>query len=147
MDLVHLHKIANKCYALKIIILPKLIEVLIFLIYNSRIPSSVKIGKKTRFAYWGIGVVIHKDSSIGANCTIGQGITIGGRGKRNGVPHIGNNVFIGAGARILGPIKIGDNSIIAPNAVVIKDVQKNTAVAGIPAKVIRENILNVEDFL
>lgn len=147
MNLIKLHKIAHKVYSSKIPLLPKLIELLIFVFYNSRVPSSVVLGRRTVFAYWGIGCVIHKDSIIGMNCTLGQGITIGGRGKRGGVPKIGDNVFIGAGARVLGPIIIGDNVIIAPNAVVIKDVDSNSIVGGVPSKIIKSGISNIEDYL
>lgn len=147
MDLIFLYKIAHWLYKNKILVFPKLIEVLIFLIYNSRVPSSVKIGSNTKFAYWGIGCVIHKDGVVGKKCVIGQGITIGGRGKRNGVPVIGNNVFIGAGSRILGPITVGDNVVIAPNSVVINNVDSNSIVGGVPAKVLREDVEDIKEFL
>ena len=147
MDLIFLYRIANKCYSYKITIITKFIEFVIFLLYNSRVPASVKIGRKTKFAYWGIGCVIHKDTVIGSDCLIGQGITIGGRGKRDGVPKIGNNVFIGAGSRILGPIEIGDNVIIAPNAVVIDDVKGNSVAGGVPAKIIKEDVEDIQDLL
>lgn len=112
-----------------------------FLIFNSSVPPQVKIGKGSRFAYGGIGVVINKRVKIGNNCIIGQGITIGGRGKdRPGQVIIQDNVYIGAGARILGTLTIGEGSIIAPNAVVLKDVPTGCIVAGVPAKVIRQGI-------
>lgn len=72
---------------------------------------------------------------------IGQGVTIGGRSKNPEVPVIKNKVYIAAGARVLGPITIGSNVVVAPNAVVIKDVADNCIVGGIPAKVLKENIL------
>ncbi len=85
--------------------------------------------------------VIHYKCVMGDNVTIMQGVTIGGNmGKtKNGVeaPIIGNGVFIGPGAKILGPITIGDNSIIGANAVVINDIPKNSLAAGVPAKVIK----------
>jgi serine O-acetyltransferase len=107
----------------------------------------VKIGKNSKFAYLGIGCVLHKNTIIGDNCLIGQGITIGGRGKRSGLPIIGNNVYIGAGARILGPISIGNNVIIGPNSVVITDVPNNSIVGGIPAKIIKKEINNIDDYI
>lgn len=117
-----------------------------FYLYNTSLPHSVKLGKGTRFAYGGIACVIHERAVLGDNCVIGQCCTIGGRSKHYDVPILGNNVYIGAGARVLGPIKIGDNVIIAPNAIVIKDIPANTIVAGIPCKVIKENI-NPEDYI
>lgn len=71
-------------------------------------------------------------------------MTIGGRNNNPKVPVIGNNVFIGTGAKILGDIHIGNNSIIGANAVVIHDVPDNCSVAGVPAKILHENI-NIEE--
>ncbi|MDA9575639.1 hypothetical protein N9R87_00685 [Flavobacteriaceae bacterium] len=104
--------------------------------YNSSIPFQCTIGKNSRFAYGGIGVVLHKRTVIGENCMIGSNVTIGGKSGHFNVPIIGRNVYIGTGAKVLGPITIGDNVIIGANAVVIKDVPANNTVAGIPAKVI-----------
>ncbi len=67
-------------------------------------------------------------------------VTIGGRSKQKNVPRIGNNVYIGAGAKVLGDISIGNDVVIGAGAVVISSVQSNCAVAGVPAKVIREGI-------
>jgi len=146
MNIISLQKVAHWLLIHKIPILPKLFYGLQFLIYNSSIPPSVVIGKGTKCAYKGIGVVIHGRTVIGENCLIGQGITIGGRSKHYEVPVIGNNVYLGAGCRILGPIRVGDDSIVAPNAVVIHDVPDHSIVAGIPARVIKQNI-EVKDYV
>ncbi len=146
MNIINLQRAAHWLLIHKVPILPKLIYGLQFLMYNSSIPPSVSIGKGTKCAYKGIGVVIHSRSVIGENCLIGQGITIGGRSKHYEVPVIGNNVYLGAGCRILGPIKVGDDSIIAPNAVVIDHVPDHSIVAGIPARVIKQNI-EVKDYV
>jgi len=140
MNLIKVHRVSHKLYKMKIPVLPRLFRFIIFLLYNSDIPSSVSIGKGTLFGHSGIGVVVHQDAVIGNNCVIGQGITIGGRSRNPQVPVIGNKVYIAAGARVLGPIKIGNNVIIAPNAVVIKDVADNCIVGGIPAKILKEGI-------
>lgn len=71
---------------------------------------------------------------------IGQGVTIGGKSGWYEVPVIGDDVIINAGARILGPVKIGNNVIIGANAVVVKDVPDNCVVAGVPARIIREGM-------
>ena len=138
--MISLHRIAHVLYKNNIPLLPKIIYYLQFLLFNSSVPSSTKIGKNTVFAYAGIGVVIHAKTEIGDNCIIGQGITIGGRSKICQVPVIGDNVYIGAGARILGNVIIGDDVVIGPNAVVIKDVKSGCVVVGIPAKIIKEGI-------
>lgn len=130
------YKLANKLYRLKIPIFPYIIKLIIFLVYNSSIPFQCTIGKNSRFAYGGIGVVLHKRTVIGESCMIGSNVTIGGKSGHFNVPIIGKNVYIGTGAKVLGPITIGDNVTIGANAVVIKDVPANNTVAGIPAKVI-----------
>lgn len=101
------------------------------------IHPGAKIGNSF-FIDHGMGVVIGETSEIGNNVTIYHGVTLGGtsftRGKRH--PTIENNVTIGAGAKILGPLKIGNNSKIGANSVVIKDVPPNTTVVGIPGKIV-----------
>ncbi len=89
----------------------------------------------------GMGVVIGETTEIGDNCTLYQGVTLGGTGKDKGKRHptLGDNVLVGAGARVLGPINIGDNSKIASGAVVLKDVPENSTAVGIPAKVVRRD--------
>lgn len=119
-------------------VLPKLITLLIFLIYNSKIPYQAKIGRGSTFGYGGMGVVIHSKSIIGVNCTICQQVTIGGGDSRfPGVPVIGNNVYIAKGSIVMGGITIGNNVTIGANAVVTKPVSDNAIVAGVPAKILR----------
>ena len=139
--MIYFYRIAHFLYKLKIPLLPKIIYYLQFLLFNSSVPPSVEIGKGTKFAYGGIGVVIHARAKIGNHCIIGQGITIGGKSKIYDVPVIGNKVFISSGVRILGDIKIGSNVIIGANSVVVKNIESNNMVAGVPAKVIRTNIM------
>ena len=102
------------------------------------IHPAAKIGKGLVIDH-GMGVVIGETAEVGDNCTIYQGVTLGGTGKDTGKRHptIGNNVLVGAGAKVLGPFKVGDNARIAANAVVTKDVPALSIVAGIPAKVVK----------
>ena len=140
MSIEKIHKLGYFAYKRKIPLVPLICKFLIRLIFNSAVDPSTEIGKGTKFAYGGIGVVVHKKAVIGKNVMIGSGVTIGGR--RTGVPIIGNNVNICTGAKVVGGLKIGDNSIVAPNAVVINDVPENVIVVGIPAtikKVINQN--------
>lgn len=89
----------------------------------------------------GSGVVIGETTEIGDNCTIYQGATLGGTGKDVGKRHptLGDNVMVGSGARVLGPIKVGDNSKIAAGAVALKDIPANSTAVGVPAKVVRRD--------
>ena len=139
---VYFYRLGRFLYAMHIPLLPKIIELIIFLLYNSKIPSSCEIGKGSFFSYGGIGVVLHARCKIGNNAVIGTNVTIGGKSGHYGVPIIGNDVYIATGAKILGPIKIGNNVTVGANAVVIGDVPENVIVAGIPAKIIKsKNII------
>ena len=89
----------------------------------------------------GTGIVIGETAEIGDDCLIYQGVTLGGTGKDVGKRHptIGNGVMVSAGAKVLGPITVGDRSRIAAGAVVLRDVPPDSTVVGIPAKVVRQN--------
>ncbi|WP_193075260.1 serine O-acetyltransferase [Pseudomonas sp. FME51] len=137
MNAIALYRVSNYLYKKKVPVLPLLIKYTIFIVFNSVIPYSCQIGRGSKFAYGAIGVVLHSRCRIGRNVIIGQGVTIGRQLDPAGIPSIGDNVYISAGARILGGIKVGDNVIIGANAVVIKDVPENSIVAGVPAKVIK----------
>lgn len=95
----------------------------------------------------GMGVVIGETTVIGDNCTLYQGVTLGGTGKDRGKRHptLGNNVTVGAGAKVLGPFKVGDNAKIAAGAVVLKEVPANATAVGVPARVVKMNGVRVPD--
>ncbi len=101
------------------------------------IHPGAKLGKGIVIDH-GTGVVIGETTEVGDNCTIYQGVTLGGTGKEKGKRHptIGNNVLIGAGAKVLGPFKVGDNSKIAANAVVLSEVPPNSTCVGVPGRVV-----------
>lgn len=110
------------------------------------IHPAAKIGKRF-FIDHGTGVVIGETTEIGDDVTIYQGVTLGGTGKDVGKRHptLGDNVLVGAGARVLGPFKIGDNSKIAANAVVLEEVPPNCTAVGVPARVVRRDGLKVNN--
>jgi serine O-acetyltransferase len=81
------------------------------------------------------GVVLHPSARIGPNCLIMQQVTIGGHGGREGVPTLGGHVDIGAGAKLLGPIRIGNHARIGANAVVLTDVPDSCIAVGVPARI------------
>lgn len=93
----------------------------------------------------GMGVVIGETTVIGDNCTIYQGVTLGGTGKDKGKRHptIGNNVVIGCGAKVLGPFRVGDNSKIAANAVVLSEIPDDCTVVGVPGRIVKKNNVRV----
>ena len=104
---------------------------------------------KNLFIDHGMGVVIGETTIIGDNCTLYQNVTLGGTGKDHGKRHptLGNNVLIGAGAKVLGPFKVGDNSRVAAGAVVLDEVPDNATAVGVPARIVRINGTRVCDDL
>ena len=140
MSAIKLYRIANKLYKYKLTFLARIVYRLIYLINNCHIHYKTEIGEGTVIAYGGIGVVIHENAVIGKNCVIESNVTIGGRSNLKQLPTLGDNVFVGTGARILGNVIIGDNVIVGANAVVINDVPSNSIVAGVPARIIKQNV-------
>lgn len=133
LNAIKLYRMAHFLYKKNVPFLPKIIKGIIFILYNSIIPYECEIGEGTFLGYGGIAVVIHKNAVIGKNCVISQCVTIGGKEGSNGVPVIGDNVFIGAGAKVLGKIKVESNSKIGANAVVLRDIPEGRIAVGIPA--------------
>lgn len=95
-----------------------------------------------------MGIVIGETAEIGDDCLLYHGVTLGGTGKEKGKRHptIGNNVLIGTGAKVLGPFKVGDNSRIAANSVVLSEIPPNSTAVGIPARVVKMDGQKVEDY-
>ena len=102
------------------------------------IHPGAKIGK-CLFIDHGMGIVIGETAEIGDDCLLYHGVTLGGTGKDHGKRHptLGNNVMVSAGAKVLGPFKVGDNSRIAANAVVLSEIPPEATAVGVPARVVR----------
>jgi len=113
--------------------------------FQFEIPYTVKIGKGLRLPHYAGGIVMHPNVVIGDNVEILQGVTIGNNilKSRDDVAKIGNNVNIGAGAKIIGPVTIGDNVVIGANAVVVSSIEPNCAIGGVPAKVIKSGVSEI----
>lgn len=151
MQAVVSHRIAHKFYNNKMYFLARLISQFSRFITGIEIHPGAKIGRGL-FIDHGMGVVIGETSEIGDNVTIYHGVTLGGTGKEKGKRHptIGNNVVIGTGAKILGPIYIGNSAKIGASAVVLKDVPANSTAIGIPArlKLAKPNtIIEIKDYM
>lgn len=136
MNMIFLHRISRWGYLHRIPLLSKFIQLFIFLLYNSRIPGSVKIGKGSYFAYKGIATVLVSKTEIGDDCVLGFRLSTVRKFPYKDVPKIGNNVWIGPNVIIAGPVIIEDNVIIAGNSFVDKSVPEGAIVAGNPAKII-----------
>lgn len=133
------YRIARFLFGMDIIFLARMISQISRWTTGIEIHPGAKIGKNF-FIDHGMGVVIGETTVIGDNVLLYQGVTLGGTGIMKGKRHptIGNNVVIGAGAKVLGNITIGDNSYIGANAVVIKDVPANSTVVGVPGRITRQ---------
>ena len=135
-NVIFFYRIARFLFIRKIPILPDIIKGIIFILYNCNISYRASIGKDTEFLHKGMATLILDNVMIGENCRIGMNVLIVGKGPYKNVPKIGNNVWIGPGAILQGPVIIEDNVVIAPNAVVNNSIPKNMIVGGIPARII-----------
>ena len=132
------HRRAHWCYEHKLYFLARLISQASRRRTGIEIHPGATIGKRLVIDH-GMGIVIGETAEIGDDCLFYHGVTLGGTGKDVGKRHptIGNRVLIGTGAKVLGPITIGDGSRVAANAVVLKDIPENSTAVGSPARVVR----------
>lgn len=127
------HRIANFLYRHKLFFLARLISQIGRFVTGIEIHPGAKIGKRL-FIDHGMGIVIGETAEVGNDCTIYHQVTLGGTGKDKNKRHptVGNNVMIGAGSKVLGPIKIGNNVKIGAGSVVLHDIENNSTVVGVP---------------
>ena len=135
---VHSHRLAHWCYRHNLKFLARAISQRSRRRTGIEIHPGATIGRRLVIDQ-GMGIVIGETAEIGDDCLIYHGVTLGGTGKDVGKRHptIGNNVLIGTGAKVLGPIKVGDNSRIAANSVVLREIPEDSTAVGIPARVVR----------
>jgi serine O-acetyltransferase len=142
------HRLAHLLYKKNYLMAARAISQTAKFFTGIEIHPGATIGKGL-FIDHGSGVVIGETAEIGDNCTIYQGVTLGGTGKDVGKRHptLGNHVMVGAGAKVLGPLQIGDYTKIAAGAVVLKDIPAHSTAVGIPAKVVKSGNRRVEEEL
>lgn len=135
-----IHSFAHCLHRMGLKLLARVVSHINRLLTGVEIHPGARIAKSV-FIDHGMGVVIGETTEIGENVTIFQGVTLGGVGKRKGKRHptIGDHTVIGAGAVVLGPVKIGENVRIGAGSVVIRDVEPNSTVVGIPARLARRD--------
>ena len=140
------HRVAHFFYKIHLKLLARMLSQTAKFFTGIEIHPAAKIAGGV-FIDHGAGVVIGETAEIEEDVVIYQGVTLGGTGKDTGKRHptIGNNVMIGAGAKVLGPLVIGDNSRIAAGAVVLSDIPSNSTAVGVPAKVVRRDGVRVDD--
>ena len=135
-----MHRISHKLWKSNLPLLPRLISHFSRVLTGVEIHPGAKIGQGV-FIDHGMGVVIGETSEIGNRCLLYQGVTLGGTGKESGKRHptLEENVVIGAGAKVLGAIHVGTNTRIGAGSVVVKDVEANSTVVGIPGRVVHQS--------
>ena len=135
---IRMHRRAHFYYKHNLMFLARLVSQRAARNTGIEIHPGATIGRRLVIDH-GTGIVIGETTEIGDDVLIYQGVTLGGTGKDTGKRHptIGNNVMISAGAKVLGPFKIGDNSRVAAGAVVLEEVPPNSTVVGVPARVVR----------
>ena len=141
---IFIHRLTHKLWKLKLPLLPRVISHFNRSITGIEIHPGAKIGKKV-FIDHGMGVVIGETAEIGNNCLLYQGVTLGGTGKSHGKRHptLMENVVVGAGAKVLGSIVVGSNTRIGAGSVVVRDVEENSTVVGIPGRIIHQSGVKV----
>ena len=134
------YRVAHRLYVSEHYFSARLVSQLARFFTGVEIHPGATIGKALMIDH-GSGVVIGETAEIGDNCTLYQGVTLGGTGKDVGKRHptLGNNVMVGAGAKVLGPFTISDGSKVAANAVVLKELPENSTAVGIPARVVKRD--------
>ncbi|SHH44073.1 serine O-acetyltransferase EpsC [Tepidibacter thalassicus] len=143
-----IYRFAHFLYKKGFFVIARIISTIARFLTGIEIHPGAKIGKRL-FIDHGMGIVIGETAEVGDDVTIFHGVTLGGTGKDKGKRHptVGNNVIISAGVKVLGPIKIGDNSKIGANAVVLKDVPSNCTVVGIPGRIVKRDGVKVDEKL
>ncbi|SFV80490.1 Serine acetyltransferase [hydrothermal vent metagenome] len=141
------YRLTHRLWLLKLKWLSRFISMLARWITGVEIHPGAVIGRRF-FIDHGMGVVIGETAEIGDDCTLYHGVTLGGttwkKGKRH--PTLGNNVVIGAGAKILGPIILGDDVRVGSNSVVVKSVDNAQTVVGVPARVLKDSKTQTDHF-
>lgn len=143
---IFIHRLTHLLWKLKIPFVPRLISQISRFLTGIEIHPGATIGKGF-FIDHGMGVVIGETSEIGDNCVLFHNVTLGGTGKHKDKRHptLGNDVMIGTGAILLGPIKIGNKVKIGANTFIfMKDVPDNCTVVGTPGKIVKMDDLNVD---
>ncbi len=138
--LMRMHRLSRMLYLSHLHFLARLIDTAIRVLFAARIPAQANIDRTVHFSHNGLAVVVTKESRIGPGCQIGTHVVLGSNWPEPGGPTLGSNVVIHCGAKILGPITIGDGAVVAANAVVRTDIPPRCLAAGVPAAIKRENL-------
>jgi serine O-acetyltransferase len=141
-SIVRLQHLSSLCEAHGLGVLARWLDGLSRILFSASVPGMAKVGRNVFFHHSGLGVVINRACVIEDSCEIGVHVVLGGRAPVSGAPHLERNVIVHAGAKIIGPVRVGEGSVVAANAVVLADVAPRSLVAGVPAITKRSGIDN-----
>jgi serine O-acetyltransferase len=139
-----IHAVAHQLWKWHVPLLPTLLYALNRFLFAVDLPAGTHIGRGSVLKHYGLGTVIHRRAIIGERVFINPGVVIGGRSGHKPVPVIEDDVEIGVGAKVLGPVRIGRGAVVGANAVVLHDVPPGAVVVGIPARILRMSTPNPE---
>jgi serine O-acetyltransferase len=137
-----LHQLSSRCDACGFALVARFADRVTRIVFAASIPGRAKIGRNVFFHHSGLGVVINRESIIEDSCEIGVHVVLGGGGHTRGAPYLERNVIVHAGAKIIGPVRVGEGAVVAANAVVLENVPARTLAAGVPAAIKRFGIDN-----
>lgn len=135
--MLKIHWLAHWLWTKRVPLIPRLLSLFNRVVFAVQLPAETRIGRGVQLSYSGLGTVIHPRAVIGDHVRIGPGVVIGGRSEIYEVPIIEDDVMLGVGAKILGPVRVGRGALVGANAVVLNDVPAGAVVGGIPARVLR----------
>jgi serine O-acetyltransferase len=139
LDALTLQRAAHHLHARRVPVLPRLLKRMVLHLYGSVLDPALELPATTQLGYGGVRIVVHPGARIGERVLISHGVTVGGRAGHPGLPVIEDDVRIGAGAVILGPVRVGRGALVGANAVVLDDVRPYAVVGGVPARELRSS--------
>lgn len=134
------YRLGHFLYRVKLSPLAEICRYLGIFLFHCDISYKAKLGARVSFPHYGLGAVIGKYATLGDECVVMPGALIGATLRNQNMPTLGRAVVVGAGAKILGDVTIGDGAVIAANAVVVENIPADTLVGGIPARVLKHNL-------
>ena len=143
--LVRMHKASRWLYRCRLSPLSRFVDGVIRVLFAARIPAQASIDPTVHFSHNALAVVVTRDAQIGPRCVIGMHVLLGSRWPVTGGPILEEDVVVHAGAKIIGPVRIGRGSVIGANAVVLTDIPRFSLAVGVPA-VIKKTAINIDDY-